>query len=66
MSLEFEKIVVWSSGEPKVVGARGNVGRAPTILAHDLKLQVIGTCSAENLALVEATGVRAMTIFGLI
>jgi len=43
-----------------VVGASGSVGRALVILGRHLGLNVVGTCSARNLASVEAMGARAV------
>lgn len=43
-----------------VVGASGAVGRALVLLGRHLGLRVIGTCSAGNLALVEALGATAI------
>ena len=43
-----------------VVGASGAVGRALVLLGRHLGLRVIGTCSAVNLALVEALGATAI------
>jgi NADPH:quinone reductase-like Zn-dependent oxidoreductase len=43
-----------------VVGASGAVGRALVLLGRHLGLRVIGTCSAGNMALVEALGATAI------
>lgn len=43
-----------------VVGASGAVGRALVLLGRHLGLRVIGSCSAGNLALVEALGATAI------
>ncbi|WP_240653481.1 zinc-binding dehydrogenase [Sphingomonas crocodyli] len=43
-----------------VVGASGSVGRALVLLGRHLGLKVIGTCSAGNMAQVEALGAIAI------